>query len=80
MAENFDARFAMLEQARRDLEDATVIMAHLEKTAAKRIKECAQFIAEEQEYRREQKKRDQILDKRIEQLFSGSNEWMRRSS
>jgi hypothetical protein len=80
MAENFDARFAMLEQARRDLEDATVIMAHLEKTAAERIKEHAQFIAEEQEYRREQKKRDEILDKRIEQLVSGIGERMRRSS
>ena len=57
-----------------------VIMAHLEKTAAERIKEHAQFIAEEQEYRREQKKRDQILDKRIEQLVPGIGEWMRRSS
>jgi hypothetical protein len=78
MADNLDGRVARLEQAYKDLEDAMVIMTHLEKTAAERMKEHAQFIAEEQEYRREQKKRDQILDKRIEQLVSG--EWMRRSS
>jgi hypothetical protein len=33
---------------------------------------------EEQEYRRQQKKRDEILDDRIAQLFSGSNTWMPR--
>jgi hypothetical protein len=53
MAENLDARVAKLEKAHRDLEDAMVIMAHLEKTAAERIKEHAQFIAEEQAFRRE---------------------------
>ncbi len=44
------------------------------------MKEHAQFIAEEQEYRRQQKQRDQILDKRIEQLVSGIGEWIQRSS
>ncbi|HMF74719.1 MAG TPA: hypothetical protein VK604_03560 [Bryobacteraceae bacterium] len=48
--------FAALEQARKDLEDAKAILAHLEKSAAERLKEHAAFIAEHAEYRRKQKK------------------------
>jgi hypothetical protein len=80
MGEDFEARVAKLEQAHKDLEDAMIIMAHLEKTAAERIKEHATFIAEEEEYRREQKKRDRELDQRIDKLVSGMGEWIRRTS
>jgi hypothetical protein len=46
MADELERRAGALETARRDLEDAMVVMAHLEKGQSERLKEHAQFIAQ----------------------------------
>jgi hypothetical protein len=43
-----EERIAKLEAARRELEDSFIVMAHLETKSAARIKEHAEFIAEEE--------------------------------
>lgn len=45
---NHEERIGKLETARREMEDALVVMAHLETKSAARIKEHAQFIADHQ--------------------------------
>lgn len=43
--DNTEKRLTALETARKDLEDAMVVMAHLEKGQSERLKEHAAFIA-----------------------------------
>jgi flagellar basal body rod protein FlgC len=43
--DNTEKRLTALETARKDLEDAMVVMAHLEKGQSARLKEHAEFIA-----------------------------------
>jgi 5-enolpyruvylshikimate-3-phosphate synthase len=44
--DDHEERLRKLEAARKEIEDALVVMAHLEATAAARIKEHAQFISD----------------------------------
>ena len=46
--DDHEERLKRLEAARREMEDALVVMAHLESKAAARIKEHAQFISDHQ--------------------------------
>ncbi len=43
--DNHEERLTKLEEARKEIEDALVVMAHLESKSAARIKEHAEFIA-----------------------------------
>lgn len=45
---NHEERITRLEAARKEMEDAMVVMAHLESKSAARIKEHAEFIASHQ--------------------------------
>ena len=42
--DDHDARIGRLEAARKEMEDALIVMAHLETKSSQRIKEHAQFI------------------------------------
>jgi hypothetical protein len=42
---NHEERIGRLEAARKEMEDALIVMAHLESKSAERIKEHAQYIA-----------------------------------
>jgi len=44
--DDHELRIARLEAARKELEDAFIVMTHLETKAAARVKEHAEFIAE----------------------------------
>ncbi len=44
--DDHEERIAKLEAARREIEDAFIVMAHLETKAAARVKEHAEFVAE----------------------------------
>jgi hypothetical protein len=46
--DDHEERLRKLEAARREMEDALVVMAHLESKAAARIKEHAEFISDHQ--------------------------------
>jgi hypothetical protein len=48
--DNLDDRVQRLEQAQRDLQDAMIVHAHLEKAAAERIRDHSQFIARHEEF------------------------------
>jgi hypothetical protein len=54
MAENnggdLERRVSVLEQARKEMEDTMLVMAHLEAAAGRRVKEHAQFIADHEEW------------------------------
>ncbi len=52
MAENgnHEQRISKLEAARKEMEDALVVMAHLETKSSARVKEHAEFIAEHQRH------------------------------
>jgi hypothetical protein len=47
---NYEQRLSKLEQARKEIEDALVVMAHLETKSSARIKEHAEFIARHQDH------------------------------
>ena len=56
-------RVSVFEQARKEREDTMVVMAHLEATAGRRIKEHAQFIADHNDWMQQfQKKLDALAD------------------
>ncbi|MBV9248663.1 MAG: hypothetical protein JO227_05375 [Acetobacteraceae bacterium] len=80
-----ESRITALEQARKELEDAMVVMAHLEKRQAERTKEHASYIANHEKSladhdkrMKDHDKRMKDLDVRIEQLVSAIGEWIRR--
>lgn len=60
---NFDSRLSRLEAAHKELEDAFIIMTHLETKMGQALKEQAQYIASH-----ESRLRD--VDARIEKLVS----------
>ncbi len=72
------ARVRTLEDARKDLEDAMLIHAHLEKRAAERIKEHAIWLAHHEDQLREQAEFDRRLDERIASLVSAIGEMIRQ--
>ncbi|MGA7411898.1 MAG: hypothetical protein WBW33_15575 [Bryobacteraceae bacterium] len=79
------ARVRTLEDARKDLEDAMLIHAYLEKKAAERIKEHAVWLAHHEEQLRQQaeadrqlKEFDRDLDERIANLVSAIGELIRQ--
>lgn len=47
---DMEERVSRLEAARKEMEDALVVMAHLESKSAARIKEHAEFIARHEEW------------------------------
>jgi uncharacterized coiled-coil protein SlyX len=74
---DLEPRVSRLEQARKDLEDAMIVMAHLEKKAGERIEEHAIFLAEHEKTMREhdrqiaeQREFGKQLDQRIDRLVS----------
>jgi hypothetical protein len=76
---DFETRISALEHARKDIEDAMIVMAHLEKTNAEMAKRHAEYILthddrlKEHERRlREDKERGRSLDKRISDLVSAA--------
>jgi len=72
------ARVRTLEDARKDLEDAMVVHAYLEKKAAERIKEHAIWLAYHEEQMRHQVKFNSDLDERIANLVSAIGEMIRQ--
>jgi|GEM_PF-3341020 len=73
MAENnggdLERRVSVLEQARKEMEDTMVVMAHLEATAGRRIKEHAQFIADHHDSMRD-------FDAKHAQFAADHQDWM----
>ncbi len=72
------ARARTLEDARKDLEDAMLVHAYLEKQAAERIKEHAIWLAHHEEQLRKQVEFDRDLDLRIANLVSAIGEMIRQ--
>lgn len=68
--EDHEQRLRRLEAARKEVEDALVVMAHLESKAAERVKEHAQFIAEHQASIEQQRRSGEEVDRRIQALVS----------
>ncbi len=75
---DLEPRVNRLEQARRDLEDAMVVMAHLEKNAGERIKEHAIWLLDHEKGIAEQREFGRRLDERIEKLVSAIGEMIRQ--
>ena len=73
-----ESRIAALEKARQELEDAMIVMAHLEKRQAERTKEHASYIAAHEKSLLDHDKRMNDLDVRIERLVSAMGEWISR--
>jgi len=48
--DDHEERIARLEAARKEMEDALIVMAHLETRSSARIKEHAEFIARHEEF------------------------------
>lgn len=78
-------RISKLEAARKEIEDTLVVMAHLEKNAAARVKEHAQFIAEQQalldahtRQLEEERVARKALDARVDRLVSSIGELIAR--
>ncbi len=72
-----EPRVNRLEQAHKDLEDAMIVMAHLEKHAAQRVKEHAIWLADHEKSIAEQREFGRKLDDRIAQLVSAVGEMIR---
>ena len=64
-----EGRISRLEPARKETEDALVVMAHLESKAAARIKEYAEFIASEQEAMRYHTLKMKEFDEKLNALI-----------
>lgn len=60
-----EARLQALEAARKELEDAMVVMAHLEKKAGERIKEHAQILADHQQWLKKHDEYGERIDKLV---------------
>ncbi len=73
-----ESRITALEHARKELEDAMIVMAHLEKAQVERTKEHAAYLASHEESLRDHDSRMKDLDIRIERLVSAIGEWIRR--
>ncbi|HWF47438.1 MAG TPA: hypothetical protein VG168_10565 [Bryobacteraceae bacterium] len=83
--DDHEARIKRLEEARKEVEDALVVMSHLESKAAARVKEHAQFIAEHQaameSYEKraaQQEQRTRELDERMDKLVLSIGESISR--
>jgi chromosome segregation ATPase len=83
--DDHEERIKRLKAARKEIEDALVVMSHLESKAAARVKEHAQFIAEHeqamQSYEKRmgtQEERSRILDERVDKLVLAIGEWISR--
>jgi hypothetical protein len=83
--EDLKARVRTLEDARKDLEDAMIVMAHLEKQASERVKEHAIWLANHEDRLRQQfeadrelKEFDRRLDERIDSLVSAIGEMIQQ--
>ena len=75
--EDLMARVRTLE-ARKDLEDAMLIHASLEKQATERIKEHAIWLAHHEEQQKQQVQFNRDLDERIANLVSAIGEMIRQ--
>jgi hypothetical protein len=76
--EDLMARVRTLEDARKDLQDAMIVHAHLEKQAAERVKEHAIWLADHEDRLRQQVEFDRGLDERIDKLVSAIGEMIRQ--
>lgn len=74
-----EGRISALEQARRELEDALIVMTHLETRQSNLLREQAEYLASHEARLQQQDKRNREVDERIEKLVSGIGEWMRRT-
>ncbi len=73
-----ESRISALEQARKELEDAMIVMAHLEKRQTERATEHATYIANHEQSLADHDKRMKDLDVRIDRLVSAIGEWISR--
>jgi hypothetical protein len=73
-----DARLSKLEAAMLEVNDALIVMAHLETKAAARVKEHAQFIGEHDSRIAQQDKHSAELDARVDKLVSAIGELIAR--
>lgn len=77
-SDNLRQRVEALEKAHQELEDSVIVLAHLENKMSRMLKEQAEYMAAYEARLREQEKRDQIIDGRIDKLVSGIGELVRR--
>jgi response regulator RpfG family c-di-GMP phosphodiesterase len=75
---NNESRLTNVERAVKELEDALVVMAHLEKRQSNLIREQAEYLAEHERRLRETEQRNRETDERIEKLVSAIGELIRR--
>lgn len=74
--ENFDTRLTALQAAHKELEDAFIVMTHLEKKMGEVLKEQAQYVASHEARLRTAEKRACEVDERIDKLVSATGAFM----
>jgi hypothetical protein len=67
---NHEARLRRLEEAHKELEDAFIVMTHLETKQSQMLKEQAEYVANHEKRIREAEERNRDVDARIEKLVS----------
>ena len=73
-----EARITTLEQARKEIEDNLIVMAHLETRQSNLIREQSEYLASHETRLQQQEERNSATDQRIEKLVSAIGEWIRR--
>jgi formate dehydrogenase maturation protein FdhE len=73
-----ETRIKALEQARRELEDALIVTAHLATRQSNLLREQAEYLATHEQRIQKQEEHGRTLDERIDKLVSAIGEWIRR--
>ena len=67
-----------IEQARKEMDEALVVMAHLETRQSNLLREQAEYLASHESRIRQQEERSRVLDERIDKLVSAIGAWISR--
>ncbi len=69
---DFETRLTALEAARKELEDAFIVMTHLETRQSQALREQAEYVASHEKRLQEAEQRNRDVDARIEELVSAT--------
>jgi hypothetical protein len=78
MSDNHEARISKLEQARKELEESLLIMAHLETRQSQQIRQLAENAERDRERMEAHRRMNEETDARIAKLTSAIGELIAR--